>query len=99
MVSTKLRTMQWLGINSTTCRGVNTDRCLNKGLWGNVRWNLNGVMWSTKGEKNYINVLKLLAIKLAKKTFSKTLKHEAILLQLPNMVALTYLLNMGVLKI
>ena len=57
-------------------------------------------MWSTKGMKNYINVLKLLAIKLAKKTFSKTLKkHEAILLQLPNMVALTYLLNMGVLKI
>ena len=56
-------------------------------------------MWSTKGEKNYINVLKLLAIKLAKKTFSKTLKYEAILLQLPNMVALTYLLNMGVLKI
>ena len=99
MVGTKLRTVQWLGINSTTCRGVNTDRCLNKGLWGNVRWNLNGVMWSTKGMKNHINVLELLAIKLAKQTFSKTFKHKAILLQVANMVALTYLLNMGVLKI
>ena len=32
MVGTKLVTVQWSGINSTTCRGVNTDRCLNKGL-------------------------------------------------------------------
>ena len=33
MVGTKLRTVQWSGINSTVCRGVNTDRCLNK-CWG-----------------------------------------------------------------
>ena len=32
MVDTKLRTVQWLGINSTAGRSVNTDRCLNKGL-------------------------------------------------------------------
>ena len=32
IVGTKLRTVQWSGINSTTCWGVNTDRCLNKGL-------------------------------------------------------------------
>ena len=32
MVGTKLITVQWSGINSTACRGVNTDRCLNKGL-------------------------------------------------------------------
>ena len=41
MVGTKLRTVQWSGINSTACRGVNTGRCLNKGLGGNVQWNLN----------------------------------------------------------
>ena len=33
--------MQWLGVNSTACGGVNTDRYLNKGLMGNVQWNIN----------------------------------------------------------
>ena len=32
MVGTKLRTVQWSGVNSTACRGVNVDRCFNKGL-------------------------------------------------------------------
>ena len=32
MKGAELRTVQWLGVNSTTRRGVNTDRCLNKGL-------------------------------------------------------------------
>ena len=40
ILGTKPRTVQWLGINSTAWRGVNTDRCLNKGLGGNVQWNL-----------------------------------------------------------
>ena len=31
MVGTKFKTVQWSGINSTTCRGFNTDRCLTKG--------------------------------------------------------------------
>ena len=63
--------------------------------WGdNVQWNLNGGMWSAQEMKNHINVLELLAIKLAIQTFSKTLKHKAIHLQVDNMVALTYLLKM-----
>ena len=41
MVVTKLRIVQWSDINSTTCRGVNKDRCLKKGLGGNLQWNLN----------------------------------------------------------
>ena len=52
-------------------------------------------MWSAQEMKNHINILELLAIKLAIQTFSKTLKHKAIHLQVDNMVALTYLLNMG----
>ena len=40
-----------------------------------------------------MNVLELLAIKLAIQTFLKTMKHKVIHLQLDNMVALTYLLN------
>ena len=34
---TILRTEQWSGAHSTACRGFNTDRCLNKGLRGNVQ--------------------------------------------------------------
>ena len=45
--------------------------------------------------KNHINVVDLLAIKLAKQTFSKTLKHKAIRLQVGNMVALRNLLKTG----
>ena len=94
MVGTKLRTVQWSGFDSTACRGVNTDRCLNKGLGENVQWNLNGGMWPAQEMKNHINVLELLAIKLAIQTFSKTLKHKAIQLQVDNIVALAYLLKM-----
>ena len=40
MAGTKLRTVQWSGINSIACRGVNIVRCLSKGLGGNLQWNL-----------------------------------------------------------
>ena len=52
-------------------------------------------MWSAQEMENHINVVDLLAIKLAKQTFSKTLKHKAIHLQVDNMVALRNLLKMG----
>ena len=45
--------------------------------------------------KNHVNVLELLPIKLAIQTFSKTLTHKAIHLQVNNMVTLTYLFKMG----
>ena len=32
MVGTKLKTVQWSGINSTACKIANSNRCLNKGL-------------------------------------------------------------------
>ena len=53
-----------------------------------------GGIWSAQEMKNHINVLELLAIKLAKQIFSKTWKYKAIHLQVDNMVALTYLLKM-----
>ena len=54
-----------------------------------------GGMWFVQEMKYHINILVLLAVKLAVQTFSKTLKHKAIHLQVDNMVALTYLLKMG----
>ena len=95
MVGTKLRTAQWSGINPTACRGVNTDRCLSKGLGATCNGTSTGRMWSAQEMKNHINVRELLAIKLAIQTFSKTLKHKTINFQVDNMVALTYLLKMG----
>ena len=44
--------------------------------------------------KNHVNILELLAIKLAIQTFSKTLKHKAIHLQVEKMLVLTYMLKM-----
>ena len=48
IVGAKLRTVQWSSISSTAYRGVNTGRCLNKGLGGNMQWNLNRRMWSAQ---------------------------------------------------
>ena len=95
MVGTKLRTGQWSGINSTACRGVKKGRCLNKGLGATCNGISTVRMWSTQEMKNHINVLELLAIKLAMQTFWKTLKHKAIDLQVDNGAALAYLLKMG----
>ena len=95
MVGTRLRTVQWLGVNSTTCRGVNTERCFNKELGATCNRTSTRGMWSVQELKNHENDLELLAIKLAIQTFSKTLKHKVIHLQVDNMVALTYLLKMG----
>ena len=93
IVGTKLRTGHFSSINLTACRGINTDRCLNKGMGGME--SQQGGMWSVQKIKNHINVLELLAIKLAIQTFLKTLKHKTIHLQEDNVVALTYLLKMG----
>ena len=95
MVGTKLRTVQWSGVNLTACRGVNTDRCRNKGLGATCNGISTGGMWSAQEMKNFINGLELLVIKLDIQTFSKTLKHKANHLQVDNMVALKYLLKVG----
>ena len=52
-------------------------------------------MWSAQEMKNHFNILEFLAIILAIQIFSKILKHEVIHTQVDNIVALTYLLNMG----
>ena len=93
MVGTKRKTVQWPSINSTVCRGINTDRCLNKGLGGNMQWNLNRGDVVCSGYEKPHECLRTWAIKLAIQTFLKTMKHKVIHLQLDNMVASTYLLN------
>ena len=64
-MDTKLRTVQWLGISSTACRGVNTDRCLTKGMGTTCNGISTGGIRSAQEMKNHINVLELLAIKMA----------------------------------
>ena len=41
MVNNKSRSLQWPIINSASCTGSHTDRCLNKGLGGNLQWYIN----------------------------------------------------------
>ena len=97
MAGTEFRTAHLSGVNSTTCRGANTDRCLNKELGGKLQCNLNRVDVVCSGNEKPHIVLEFLVIKLAIQLFLKPSKHKAILFQEDNMVALTYyLLKMGV---
>ena len=52
-------------------------------------------MWSAQEMKYHINILELLAVKLAIQTFIKYRDVKAINLQIDNIVALTYLMKMG----
>ena len=54
-----------------------------------------GGMWSAQEMKYHINILELLAVKLAIQTFTKYRDVKAIHLQVDNIVALTYLMKMG----
>ena len=56
-------------------------------------------MWSAQEMKYHINIIELLVVKLAIQTFTKYRDVKAIPLQVDNIVALTYLMKMGVLKI
>ena len=60
MLATNLRTVQWPSINSSTCRSINTDRCLKKVLSANVQQKLNSRVLVCSG--NEIALLELLAI-------------------------------------
>ena len=52
-------------------------------------------MWSAQEMKYHINILELLAVKLAIQTFTKYRDVKAIHLKVDNIVTLTYLMKMG----
>ena len=52
-------------------------------------------MWSALEINIYINIIELLAVKLAIQIFTKYRDVKAIHLQIDNIVALTYLMEMG----
>ena len=63
-----------------------------KATWSGIS---TGKMWSAQEMKYHINILELLAVKLAIQTFIKYRDVKAINLQIDNIVALTYLMKMG----
>ena len=71
MVDNKSGSLQWPIINSASCTGSHTDRCLNKGLGATCNGISTGGMWSAQKMKYHINILELLAVKLAILTFTK----------------------------
>ena len=95
VVDNKSRSLQWLIINSPSCTCSHIDRCLNKGLGGGATCNgiSTGGMWSAEEMKYHINILELLAVKLAIQTFTKYRDVKAIHLQVDNIVTLTYLMK------
>ena len=95
MVGNKSRSLQWPIINSASCTGSHTDRCPNKGFGATCNGISTRGMWSSQEIKYHINILELLAVKLAIQTFTKYRDVKAILLKVDNIVALTYLIKMG----
>ena len=87
--------MKWLDVNSTACRGVNTDRCLNKELGGNVQWNLNKRDVVCQGNEKSHKCLKMFSHKAGYKSILENLEAQTIHLQVDNMVDLQYVLNIG----
>ena len=92
----KHRNIQWKDLNSTFTSSSFTDRYFTHRLGGTV-WE--GVKTGgTRGQQErrmHINELELLALQLALETFLKVQEIESLLIQMYNIVALTYFLKMG----
>ena len=64
--------------------------------WGAVCQGIKtGWLWSKKEQEYHINLLELLAIKLALLTFSKMIHFKSVHVQVDNQTALSYLLKVG----
>ena len=68
---------------------------LPKQVRGSLTWNHHGGTWSCQEKKKHINVLELIAVKLAILTFTKGKLVTAIHLQIDKMAALSFLEKMG----
>ena len=91
MVDNKSRSLQWLIINSASCTGSHTD-VSTKGWAATCNSISTGGMWSAQEMKDHINILDLLAVKLAIHTFTKYRDAKAIHLHVDYTVAL---INLG----
>ena len=66
------------------------------GGWGATTKDLStGGTWTKEERKLHINILELMAVELAVKTFTRNRKVSSIHLQIDNTVALSYLMKMG----
>ena len=68
---------------------------LPKQVGGNLSGNHHGGTWSYQERTKHINILELIAAKLAILTFTKGKSVTAIHLQIDNMTALSYLVKIG----
>ena len=94
LVERKPFTLQWETSESVSTRPGHTNRCIQGGL-GSIVHRSTGGSWTNQEKVKHINVLELLAVKLAILTFTKTLKVTLIHLQIDNITALSYLQKMG----
>ena len=73
----------------------NLNRCFQNRLGSNLSGKQHGETWSYQERTKHINVLELIAVKLAILTFTKEKSVIAIHLELDNTKALLYLVKMG----
>ena len=81
--------LQWQTNCVSNLQKSNTIRCLQEGLVPYYQEVSIGGQWSLQESKLHINVLEVLAIKLAFLTFSKMLDLKSIHFQVENMSALS----------
>lgn len=96
VVDRKSSLLKRKGASSTTLQpSANADRCLKKGMGAVCRGIRTGGQWSKQEQELHINVLELLAVKLALLTFTKMKDIRSIHFQIDNKTALCYLIKMG----
>ena len=95
MVEEKSCNVQWETTECVASGYDNPDRCLDGRLVAHCQGIAIGGKWSKQESYKYINILEMIAVKLALLTFMKTRKVTSVHFQIDNIVALTYVIKMG----
>ena len=81
--------------NSTCTRPDNQNRCLSGRMGCLLRGVRSGGLWSREEQEMHINVLKLLAVTLAVKSFAKNRNNIEIMMTTDNSTAMAYINHLG----
>ena len=96
LVDDKPSALQWESLHTKPIRpGLDSNRCLKERMGAVCQGVRTGGKWSKEEQLLHINILELLAVKLALLTFTKASQIRSIHFQIDNETAISYLLKMG----
>jgi len=95
MVGNEPITLKWQGYSDIRCEGSDSNRSIKKRLGAFCQNKTIGGQWTYHESNFHINVLELMAIKLALLTYVKIFELKRVHFQVDNITALTYLVKMG----